>query len=145
MALGTKISADESHAYNALDGYYQVGRINHSQGEYSVNGISTNGIGGILVQGEANLHRDASLVEHEAHTDVPGWLRLPRERGTRTGGHDFARYGDGSRRGVAIQGVDRVTLESIIGYTQPPYLDPGQGSAIREMGRWQTNPYTRHS
>lgn len=44
VALGSSISADESHAYNALDDFYEVGRINHSRGEYSVNGVSTNGI-----------------------------------------------------------------------------------------------------
>lgn len=46
VALGSNISADESHAYNALGDFYNVGRINHSHGEYSVNGITTNGIEG---------------------------------------------------------------------------------------------------
>ena len=44
VGLGTVISADESHAYNGLTAFYTVGRINHSQGKYSLNGITTNGI-----------------------------------------------------------------------------------------------------
>ncbi len=46
VALGSNINADESHAYNALGGFYNVERINHSRGEYSVNGVTTNGIEG---------------------------------------------------------------------------------------------------
>ena len=46
VALGSAISADESHAYNALGDFYDVGRINHSAGEYSRDGISTNQIEG---------------------------------------------------------------------------------------------------
>ena len=44
VALGTRISADESHAYNALDGFYNVGRIQHAIGEYSRDGVTTNAI-----------------------------------------------------------------------------------------------------
>ena len=44
VALGSSISADESHAYNHLGDFYELGRINHSQGEYSIDGITTNGI-----------------------------------------------------------------------------------------------------
>ena len=44
VALGTAISADESHAYNNLNEFYEVGRINHSRGEYTLNDITTNGI-----------------------------------------------------------------------------------------------------
>ena len=44
VAPGTAINADESHAYNNLNDFYDVGRINHSRGEYSLNGITTNGI-----------------------------------------------------------------------------------------------------
>ena len=44
VALGSRINADESHAYNALGNFYDMGRINHSEGVYSVDGITTNGI-----------------------------------------------------------------------------------------------------
>ncbi|MDE0609362.1 MAG: IS1595 family transposase [Anaerolineaceae bacterium] len=44
VALGSSISADESHAYNGLNDFYDVRRVNHSRGEYSVNGVSTNSI-----------------------------------------------------------------------------------------------------
>lgn len=44
VALGSRISADESRAYNALGDFYDVGRINHSRGEYAINGITTNAI-----------------------------------------------------------------------------------------------------
>ena len=44
VALGSHISADESRAYNALDAFYLVGRINHSRGEYRRGTISTNAI-----------------------------------------------------------------------------------------------------
>ena len=44
IALGSYINADESNAYNGLGDFYEVERINHSQGEYSVNGVTTNGI-----------------------------------------------------------------------------------------------------
>ena len=46
VALGSEISADESRAYNALGDFYDVGRINHSAGEYSRDRISTNQIEG---------------------------------------------------------------------------------------------------
>lgn len=46
VALGTAIDADESHAYNGLGDFYDMGRINHSQGVYSLNGVTTNGIEG---------------------------------------------------------------------------------------------------
>ena len=42
----SEISADESHAYDALRDFYAVGRINHSAKEYSRNGINTNQIEG---------------------------------------------------------------------------------------------------
>ncbi len=44
VALGSQLNADESHSYNALATFYPIGRINHSRGEYSRNGITTNSI-----------------------------------------------------------------------------------------------------
>ncbi len=44
VTLGSKISADEAQAYNALDDYYDVRRINHSLGEYVRDDVTTNSI-----------------------------------------------------------------------------------------------------
>lgn len=44
VALGSRINADEAHAYNGLDAFYEVGRVNHSMGEYSRDGVTTNSI-----------------------------------------------------------------------------------------------------
>ncbi len=44
VALGSHLNADESHSYNALEGFYKLSRINHSQGEYSRDGITTNSV-----------------------------------------------------------------------------------------------------
>ena len=44
VALGTHVSADESHAYNALTPFYDVGRINHGRGEYRRGRVTTNAI-----------------------------------------------------------------------------------------------------
>jgi transposase-like protein len=44
VALGTHISADESHAYNSLTPFYEVGRINHGRGEYRRGIVTTNSI-----------------------------------------------------------------------------------------------------
>ncbi len=44
VALGANISADESRAYNALDDFYHVGRINHSRGEYRRGDVTTNSV-----------------------------------------------------------------------------------------------------
>ena len=44
VALGSHVSADESHAYNALAPFYNVGRINHGRGEYRRGSITTNAI-----------------------------------------------------------------------------------------------------
>ena len=44
VSLGSHISADESRAYNALDAFYLVGRINHGRGEYRRGTTSTNAI-----------------------------------------------------------------------------------------------------
>ena len=44
VSLGSEISADEAHAYNALDEFYRVKRINHSLGEYVRADATTNSI-----------------------------------------------------------------------------------------------------
>ncbi len=44
VALGSSISVDESHAYNALTPFYTVGRINHGRGEYRRGNVTTNAI-----------------------------------------------------------------------------------------------------
>lgn len=44
VALGSHVSADESHAYNELEPFYDVGRINHGAGEYRRGNVTTNGI-----------------------------------------------------------------------------------------------------
>ena len=44
VALGSRISADESHAYNSLTPFYDVGRINHGRGEYRRGSVTTNSI-----------------------------------------------------------------------------------------------------
>ena len=80
VALGSEISADESHAYNALGDFYDVGRINHSAGEYSRNGTSTNQIEGFWSRVKRNIRWDSSLVEPEAHPALPERLRFQGER-----------------------------------------------------------------
>ena len=44
VALGSRINADEATAYNGLSAFYDVERVNHSMGEYSRDGITTNSI-----------------------------------------------------------------------------------------------------
>ena len=44
VALGSRISADENYAYNALGGFYDLNRIKHSIGEYKRDDITTNAI-----------------------------------------------------------------------------------------------------
>ena len=44
VALGSHISADESHAYNSLAPFYHVERINHGRKEYRRGRASTNAI-----------------------------------------------------------------------------------------------------
>jgi transposase-like protein len=44
VALGSQISADESRAYNALEPFFFVERINHSRGEYVRGHVTTNAI-----------------------------------------------------------------------------------------------------
>ena len=44
VTLGTVLNADELRGYSILDEFYEVGRINHSAGEYVRNDIHTNPI-----------------------------------------------------------------------------------------------------
>ena len=47
VALGSQVSADDNRAYGALDGFYAVGRVNHSAGEYVRGKVHTNSIEGL--------------------------------------------------------------------------------------------------
>ncbi len=44
VALGSKVSADDNRAYGALDGMYELDRVNHSADEYVRGETHTNGI-----------------------------------------------------------------------------------------------------
>ena len=44
VALGSRVSTDESRAYSSLTHFYEVGHINHSRGEYRRGSVSTNAI-----------------------------------------------------------------------------------------------------
>ena len=74
VALGSDSCAEGSQAYDALRGFYVVGRINHSAKEYSRNGISTNQIEGFWSRVKQDLHRNPPLVEPEAYPALPEWL-----------------------------------------------------------------------
>ncbi len=44
VQIGSKIDADDARAYSSLDTFYDVNRVNHSQGEYVRGSHHTNGI-----------------------------------------------------------------------------------------------------
>lgn len=44
VAIGSTVHADDCRAYGTLDGFYKVGRVNHSAGEYVRHNVHTNGI-----------------------------------------------------------------------------------------------------
>ena len=50
VALGSKVHADDCRAYGALDGFYDVDRVNHSIGEYIRGNAGTNGIESVWAQ-----------------------------------------------------------------------------------------------
>jgi transposase-like protein len=61
--VGSMLHTDEAAAYNGLDGlFYRLEKINHGLGEYSRNGVTTNGIESVW----AVLKRGLNGVYHHA-------------------------------------------------------------------------------
>lgn len=56
VELGSTLHTDELPAYKRLDGDYKHKTINHSQGEYSRNGVTTNGMESVFAVLRRGLH-----------------------------------------------------------------------------------------
>ncbi len=55
--IGSMLHTDEAAAYNGLDGlFYRLEKINHGLGEYSRNGVTTNGIESVWAVLKRGLH-----------------------------------------------------------------------------------------
>jgi len=55
--IGSMLHTDEAAAYNGLDGlFYKLEKINHGLGEYSRNGVTTNGIESVWAVLKRGLH-----------------------------------------------------------------------------------------
>ena len=69
IASDSEIHTDESRAYNSVSNEYKRSVVNHSAGEYSVNGVTTNGVESVW----AVLRRGLYGVYHsvsEKHLDL---------------------------------------------------------------------------
>lgn len=57
IGIGSMLHTDEAAAYNGLDGlFYRLEKINHGLGEYSRNGVTTNGIESVWAVLKRGLH-----------------------------------------------------------------------------------------